>query len=463
MQNRCSDKCEKALFHYGRTKCCTVALRAAPQTDRQNYLEIHHRAHDLCFGKQCRDGRLVANATAAVGLVAAECKREAASSLSGKLAACSVHCTRALDQYQHSPCVVSVVHRFSHMSLEQKQIFLELHSWAFHMCIAVSGKRGGPLAPNAKKLVPLQERLGKKIEDLKCSDVGEQDRLQEVLSQITTHCFKYVDKAAVAKSLSSMRSGQKQHAPLHSCNNPCKKALVQYNVSRCIDPALRRFRATDSHSKREAFRSTVDVAFKSCFGDACLNIHAQHAALKVVQELVGRCRVEIRNWLAGKPTAQCSTACKTVLSMYQADPCIANGLQELDVSDFEKQYFWEMYAHAYDACLSTDEDAPPKSFCEKDDDSESVAETQINDMMRQCGKSDAVNICSKECRQAYSRFRTAKCSNVVLVQMSFALQVSDCMLTLTDQCSDADECTLCRLRSGMCTTARGSPAHTTAH
>jgi hypothetical protein len=288
----------------------------------------------------------------------------------------------------------------------------------------MSGSSNIPLAPGAKKLVPLQERLTKKIEDLRCDDAAEQGRLQQVLTRITKHCFKYVDKAAVSKSLSSMRSGQKQHAPLHSCNQPCKQALVQYNVSRCIDPALRKFAATNSHSKREAFRSTVDVAFKSCFGDACLNIHAQHAALKVVQELVGRCRVEIRNWLGGKPTAQCSTACKSVLSMYQADPCIANGLQELGISDFEKQYFWEMYAHAYDACLSTDDDAPPKSFCEKDRDSAAVAEVQINDVMRQCGKANTVNVCSQECRVAYSKFRTAKCSNVVLVQMSFALQTA---------------------------------------
>ena len=269
--------------------------------------------------------------------------------------------------------------------------------------------------------VQLEKQLGDRVEELDCDDIKKQVRLQEVLSQITTHCLEYRDKAALAKSL--MRSRSVQHAPSHSCNDLCKQALVQYNASRCIDPALRRFPATDSQSKREAFRSQVDVVVQSCFKHACVSTHAQHAALRISQELIGRCRVEIRNWLAGKATEKCSAGCQSVLTTYKADHCIANGLQNLGVSDFEKQYFWEMYAHAHDACSTPTEDVPPKTFCEKNAVSISVAEEQINNMMEECGKSDAVHTCSKECRQAYSRFHTAKCGNVVLVQMSFALQV----------------------------------------
>ena len=339
------------------------------------------------------------------------------------------------------------------------------------------------------EVAPLEKRLGDRVEELNCDDTKKQVRLQEVLSKITTQCLEYRDQAALAKSL--MRSQSVQHAPPHSCNYPCKQALVQYNASRCIDPALRRFPATDSQSKREAFRSQVDVVFQSCFKHACVSIHAQHAALRISQELVGRCRVEIRSWLAGKATEKCSAGCRTVLATYQADHCIANGLQTLGVSDFEKQYFWEMYAHAHDACLTTVEDVPPKTFCEKNAVSISVAEEQINDMMKWCGKMSSIRTwngvedkdeddkdgeggdeqdedCSKECRQAYSKFRTAKCSSVVLVQKSFALQVmslSLCacplFLSLLLGCSRVPK--HCRLRSGICTNAQSASAPTTAH
>ena len=114
-----------------------------------SYLKLHHEAHDICFGAKCRDARLVANGTgdaallrrlsaavayaanngsphpqrarpirnglapsatarpmlgfaAAVGLVAADCRHEAASALTGHMAQCSEQCDEALVKYQHS-------------------------------------------------------------------------------------------------------------------------------------------------------------------------------------------------------------------------------------------------------------------------------------------------------------------------------------------------------------------------
>merc|ERR1711871_1202339 len=113
------------------------------------------------------------------------------------------------------------------------------------MCEVAQESPGKRLSPDATKMVPLQERLGKKIEDLRCEDEAHNTKLRDALVQISTHCFQYVDKKAVAKSLHSMRTGQKKTRPLHSCNAQCKTALRQYNSSRCIDTALRKFPTTD--------------------------------------------------------------------------------------------------------------------------------------------------------------------------------------------------------------------------